>query len=247
MSIDDRIGQTIEETARSQQATRKVWDLPVRVFHWSLALAFIGAYVSNRAGIEYFTLHLWCGYAVIVLVAFRIVWGLVGTRHARFWNFVRGPVSTWRYARATLRNREQHTPGHNPLGALMVIALLASLLVQSVFGLFTNDEIFNVGPLYGYVSDALALKLTSWHRQLFYWIAAAVALHVIAVLVHVALKKDKLVRAMVTGRKPAVQIAPRDEIRSSRWWLALVIVLALSALLAWIVLHAPQGSSGELY
>lgn len=246
MSIDDRIGQTIEKT-KATQATRKVWDLPVRLFHWTLALAFVGAYVSNRAGIEYFSVHLWCGYAVIVLVSFRILWGLVGTRHARFWNFVRGPVKTWRYTLDSLRNRETHTPGHNPLGALMVLVLLTTLLVQSVFGLFTNDEIFNVGPLYGYVSDTLALKLTSLHRQLFYWIAAAVGLHIVAVLVHVVLKKDNLIRAMITGRKPAKQIAAADEIRSSRWWLALVIVALLSSALAWVVLHAPQASSGELY
>ena len=246
MSIDDRIGHSIE-TAKATQATRKVWDLPVRLFHWTLVLAFVGAYVSNRAGIEYFNVHLWCGYTVIVLVSFRIVWGLVGTRHARFWNFVRGPVKTWRYTLDSLRHREAHTPGHNPLGALMVIALLGSLLVQSVFGLFTNDEIFNTGPLYGYVSDALSLKLTSLHRQLFYWIAAAVGLHIVAVLAHVLLKKDKLIRAMITGRKPAAQVKASDEIRSSRWWLALGIVAVLSLLLVWVVQHAPQASSGELY
>jgi cytochrome b len=176
---------------------------------------------------------------VVVLVSFRILWGLVGTYHARFWNFVRGPVQTLRYAMNTLRNKETHYAGHNPLGAVMVIVLLSSLLVQSVIGLFGNDEIFNFGPLYGYVSDELSLKLTSVHRILFYWIMGAVALHILAVLGHRVFKKEDLVRAMFTGRKPAAQVTEAVEIRSSRLWLALLLLALVVGVLAWFVKHAP--------
>lgn len=224
---------------RASPATRRVWDLPVRIFHWALVLAIIGSYVSNRAGIEYFQYHLWFGYAVVVMVSFRIVWGIVGTYHARFWNFIRGPVTTIRYLFATLRGTETRYAGHNPLGALMVIVLLAGLLTQGIAGLFANDEILNFGPLYGYVSDELSLTLTSLHRQLFYWIMGAVLLHVIAVIMHRVLKKEDLIKPMFSGRKPVDHVRPGEEIASSRIPLALLIVLVIVGVLYWYVTHAP--------
>lgn len=220
--------------------TRRVWDIPVRIFHWLLVLAFIGAYITNRAGVEYFKYHLWCGYTVVVLVCFRIVWGLVGTRHARFWNFVRGPVHTLRYALELLRGTETHYAGHNPLGAIMVLVLLATLLLQSLTGLFSNDEIFNFGPLYGYISNELSLKLTSLHRILFYWILGAVALHILAVIAHRVIKGENLVSAMFTGSKPADHVKPQDEIKSSRLWLALFVLAAVIAILAWYIKNEPE-------
>jgi cytochrome b len=226
-------------TGEAAPATRRVWDLPTRIFHWTLVLAIVGAYASNRAGIEYFKYHLWCGYAVVVLIGFRIVWGVVGTYHARFWNFVRGPVATIRFVFATLRGKERRYAGHNPLGAVMVIALLAGLLTQSITGLFANDEILNFGPLSGYVSNDRSLELTSLHRQLFYWIMGAVLLHVIAVILHRVLKKEDLVNAMFSGRKPAHSVNPSEEIASSRMLLALLIVLAIVGVLSWYVSQAP--------
>lgn len=237
MTTIDEISQvaTVEQTEQ-----HKIWDLPVRIFHWLLVLAIVAAFVTNRLGVAYFTYHVWSGYLVIVLVSFRIVWGLVGTRHARFWNFVRGPVATFRYARGLIRGREQRYAGHNPLGALMVVVLLAGLGLQAVLGLFANDEIFNVGPLYGYVSKERSLLLTSLHRQFFYWILAAVALHVLAVVAHGRFGGDGLVKAMVTGRKPYGRSA--DAIGSSRTWLALLLSVALAGALAVIVSGAPEPS-----
>jgi len=223
--------------------TRKVWDWPVRVFHWLLVLSVLGAYITHRLGIEYFKYHLWCGYTTIVLVLFRIVWGIVGTRHARFHHFVRSPAVTVRYGLELLRGVHVPYAGHNPLGALMVIALLASLLVQAATGLVANDEIFNTGPLYGYVSAEYSLELTSLHRQLFYWIVAFIALHVIAVLIHLVFKKENLIRALLTGRKPATQVAAHEEINSSRIALALVIVIGITGVLVWLVRTAPVVSN----
>ena len=217
----------------------KVWDLPVRIFHWALVLAVSGAYLTHEAGIEYFKYHLWCGYAVVILVSFRILWGIVGTYHARFWNFVQNPIHTLRYGLELLRNKEPHYIGHNPLGAWMVIVLLVALLAQGITGLFSNDEILNFGPLYGYVSNDLSLKLTSIHRQLFDLLAAAVAVHVLAVLFHLVIKKENLIRAMFTGRKPRNQVNSSLEIQSSRLWLAALLLLALCAALTWLVTHAP--------
>ncbi|MDB5970460.1 MAG: cytochrome [Hydrocarboniphaga sp.] len=225
------------ETAHEVQ--RLVWDIPVRVFHWALVAAVIASYVTNKLGVAYFRYHVWCGYAVLILVGFRLLWGLVGTRHARFRNFLRGPTETLRYTRALLRGDDQHFAGHNPLGAIMVVVLMATLLTQAIVGLFSNDEIASVGPLYAYVSDSRSLLLTSLHRQLFDWIAIAIAVHVAAVLVHLLLKKERLLKAMWTGRKALRSNAANESIESSRLWLAALLIAALCGALAWIVEHAP--------
>jgi cytochrome b len=225
--------------ARIEGRQSKVWDLPLRLFHWALVVAFLGAFITNKLGIAYFKYHVWCGYTVIVLVVFRIVWGFVGTRHAQFRNFFRGPSATLRYATSLLRGRAPHFMGHNPLGAWMVMLLLAVLGVQAVSGLFSNDEIFNVGPLYGYVTKETSLGLTSLHRHLFYWIAGAIVLHVLAVLAHRTFDHSDLIRAMITGRKTCPESSTPDSIFSSRTWLALLLVIAVAGILAWIVQHAP--------
>jgi cytochrome b len=222
--------------------TVKIWDLPVRFFHWSLVILFIAAYVTNYLGPSYFNYHLWCGYAVIVLVSFRIIWGFVGTYHARFRNFLRDPFSTAKYAFSVFRKKDEHHLGHNPLGAVMVIVLLVAILVQAITGLFTNDEIFNLGPLYAYISDELSLELTSLHRQLFYWILGAIGLHIAAVLLHVFVKRDNIIKAMFTGNKNTEGARDVKPIQSSRVWLAVIIVIVLALLLAWVISNAPEAS-----
>jgi cytochrome b len=236
---------TVTQAPADEQ--RQVWDLPVRVFHWTLVAAFIGAFVTNRLGVSYFKYHVWCGYTVIVLVLFRIVWGLVGTRHAQFWNFVCGPAVTLRYVFGLLRGHEIQYAGHNPLGAWMVVTLLTVLGIQASSGLFGNDDIFNVGPLYGYVSKEVSLRLTSLHRHLFYWIVVAVAIHVLAVIAHYVFERRNLLHAMITGRKPQASVAETDAIASSRTWLAVLVAIAIAGALAWVVSHAPTPVDDSLY
>lgn len=231
-------------TEVSTGAERRVWDLPVRLFHWSLATAFLVAFVTNRLGIAYFKYHVWAGYTVLVLVGFRIVWGFVGTRHALFRTFVRGPRDVLTYVRSLMAVRDKtirqrHYAGHNPLGALMVVLLLGGLAAQGALGLFANDDIFNTGPLTGYVTKDISLLLTSIHRKLFYWLVGAIGLHIAAVIGHHVFKNENLVRAMVTGRKPARVVTPDDAIVSSRIWLATLVTALLCAALAYVVMHAP--------
>ena len=230
-----------------QPKTIKIWDVPVRIFHWSLVTLFIAAYVTNLLGPNYFNYHLWAGYGIIVLVVFRILWGFVGTYHARFFNFVRSPVATTKYALSVLKKKDVHYLGHNPLGAVMVVALLLAILVQAVTGLFTNDEIINLGPLYGYINDELSLKLTSIHRQLFYWIVGAIFLHIVAVLFHVWFKRDNIVKAMFTGKKNTDELAEEKSISSSRIWLAIIIVAIVIAALVWIISGAPEAVTDPGY
>ena len=240
-------GQTREapEAAEAQEAKaaeRRVWDLPVRIFHWTLVLAVAAAFVTNKLGVKFFKYHVWAGYAVIVLVGFRLIWGFVGTRHALFRNFVRAPSETLAYARDLRAGKEKPYAGHNPLGALMVLALLGALGLQAIFGLFGNDEIFNAGPFAGAVSKTLSLTLTSIHRQLFYWLAGGVALHVLAVAAHKIFRNENLARAMITGRKPAEVVPPQEAIHSSKLWLAVVLAEAVVIALALVIAHAPAAA-----
>ena len=129
--------------------TRLVWDLPVRITHWLLVACVGGSWATHYAGVEWFQWHRRLGYAVLVLVAFRVAWGFVGTRHARFANFLRGPRAIVEYLRS-----DRETVGHNPLGALGVVAMLGLLGLQAATGLFANDEIMNAGPFYGWISPA---------------------------------------------------------------------------------------------
>ena len=214
----------------------------MRITHWLFVFGIAGSYATHKLGVTYFKYHLWFGYLVVVLAAFRILWGLVGTRHARFAKFLRGPRATISYFTALMRGKAPATPGHNPLGAWMVVFLLIALLVQGITGLFANDEIFNTGPLYGYISDGLSLRLTSWHRQLFNWILVAVALHVLAVFAHRLVAGHDLVGPMISGRKPASLVAEHEAIGSSRLWLAVILLAGIAGAVSWFVVQAPAAA-----
>lgn len=222
--------------------SRLVWDLPLRVFHWLLAACVAGSWVTHELGVEWFSWHARIGCLTLVLLAFRIAWGFVGPRHARFSSFVRGPRTTLAYLRTVLRSGSAASVGHNPLGALSVLAMLGLLLVQAVTGLFANDEIFNTGPLYGYVNDAQSDRLAALHGRNFDWIVALIALHLAAVAWHQLYKRVDVVRPMVTGRKPRHEVPDEEALDGQRLWLAAALV-ALAAAALWLVIAtAPPAS-----
>ena len=227
----------------AEQGARKVWDLPVRVMHWGLVLAVGGAWLTRELEGDWFAWHVRCGYAVLLLAATRIVWGFVGTRHARFADFVRGPRAILRYLREGTGEVGQRIAGHNPLGALMVLALLLMLLTQATLGLFANDKIMSTGPLFGYVTGETSDRLTSLHEKLFDVIVAAIAVHVAAALFYLWVRRENLILPMITGRKPGDLLPPgASDIGSSRTLLAVGIAAALGALLWWVVKNAPEAS-----
>jgi cytochrome b len=218
--------------------SRLVWDLPVRVTHWALVLAVAGCWATHYAGVEWFAWHRRLGYTVLVLVVFRIVWGFVGTRHARFASFLRGPRTLVAY----LRERGRATVGHNPLGGLSVLAFLALLLLQAATGLFANDEIMNMGPFYGWIAPELSNRITSLHRASSEWLLVLIGLHLAAVAFYVRVLRKPLVNAMVTGRKPAAGVPPGEAITGSRVLLACAIVAALAIALTLAVRAAPEAT-----
>lgn len=207
-----------------------VWDIPTRVFHWTLAAGIALAWWSGEEGRN--DLHEWTGYTLLVLVASRIVWGFVGSRHSRFSDFVRGPRATIAY----LRGEGSPTPGHNPLGAWSVLALLLLVLVQAVSGLFNSDDILFSGPLYYAASTGFRDAMGEVHVLAFDALLALVALHVLVVCYHQWVKKDGLIRAMLTGK--AVNKAGLSAPVAS--WKALLILLLVAGAL-WLGLEqAPQ-------
>ncbi|CAN2535160.1 hypothetical+protein [Methylocapsa aurea] len=243
MTVIDRPPETESAAAQSKEK-RLVWDLPVRLFHWSLVVAFIGAYVTNRLGVAWFDWHVRFGYAVLALVVFRVLWGVFGAKHARFASFLRHPREAALYARRLLRGEAPLYAGHNPLGALMVVALLLGLSAQATMGLFANDEIFNFGPFAGTVSKETSLLLTSLHKRGFYVLAGAVFIHVAAVIAYVVVKRENLVRAMVTGYKRAEAVHPEDEITTSRLTLAATLLVVVAIALVALTSIAPVASAG---
>lgn len=178
-----------------------VWDLPTRLFHWSLALLVAFQWASAEVGGFLMDYHVLGGYAILALVLFRVVWGLVGSHHARFANFLRGVGPTLEYARALRANAAPRYLGHNPLGGWMVLALLGMLALQIATGLFASDDAMTRGPLMHLVSEQASQILTQIHEGSFGVLLALIVLHVASVMAHRIFKGENLARAMVTGYK----------------------------------------------
>lgn len=199
-----------------------MWDLPTRLFHWSLAASVIALVVTAKTGAMDW--HFRLGYFVLALLMFRLLWGFVGGRWSRFSSFIYSPASLLAHLRG--RGAPLHSIGHSPLGALSVIALLAALTVQVLSGLMSDDAISFTGPLATVVPGAWSSLATDWHKDVGQWAVIALAvLHVAAVLVYVLIKRQTLVRPMLHGDKrvePALQApASRDDWRSRLLALAL--------------------------
>lgn len=172
----------------------KLWDLPTRLFHWSLALAVAGALVTGQLGGNLIDWHGRCGLAIVGLLAFRLVWGLVGSTYARFAHFRPTPARIKAYLAG-----EWAGAGHNPLGALAVFGLLALLTAQVASGLVANDDIAFVGPLFALIGKDWSDRLTGFHHLLSDVLLGLVGLHVAAIVFYVRFRKKNLVKPMITG------------------------------------------------
>ncbi len=203
--------------------TLRVWDLPTRVFHWSLAACVLGLLITGNVGGSWMNWHLRLGYAVLSLLLFRLVWGFVGGHWSRFVHFTYAPRTTLAYLQG--QSRPEHRVGHNPLGAWSVFALLLFLLVQVGSGLFSDDEIAFYGPLTRLVSGSTVELATWYHKSVGKVVVLAlVLLHLLAILFYRWFKKEALTGPMITGDKRVTKTLPdsRDTAKSR-----------LSALLIW--------------
>ncbi|MFH0933663.1 MAG: cytochrome b/b6 domain-containing protein [Pseudomonadota bacterium] len=209
-------------TKNDKPESLQVWDLPIRLFHWTL-LGLVVACWRTAGGDGDIDWHMRCGYAVLALLLFRLVWGVLGSTTARFASFVASPRAVLEYLSSARRNDMLHI-GHNPAGGWMVLALLAMLLAISLTGLFANDDIMSEGPLAHHVSKGMSDLATAWHEHGFHALLALVALHVAAIVFYLLVKKENLVRPMLTGVKRLPQAGDVPQLRMRSIWLALVIM-----------------------
>jgi cytochrome b len=205
----------------------RIWDLPVRLFHWCLVALLAFQFYSGKTGGNLMEYHMYVGYLILALVLFRVTWGFAGSTHARFSAFIAGPRKTLAFAGRLLSKGSAQVAGHNPLGGWMVIVMLVSLLVQAGTGLFANDDIATEGPLFALVSKELSDRLTTIHSWNFNLLLVLTGLHVAAVLFHVFVKRENLISAMFTGVRlfdgsPAVESGAARFVSS---WRALVLFL----------------------
>jgi cytochrome b len=178
-----------------------VWDVPVRLFHWFLVTSILMLFITGKLGGNYMEWHKKIGFFVIGLIAFRIVWGFVGSYQARFKNFVRGPAAVIGYAKSLFKKDSPHYLGHNPMGALSVLALIAAVGFQTFTGLFSNDDIMLEGPYASMVSKAFSDQMTSLHHLNSNVILVLIGLHLSAIVFYAVFKKEQLIEAMLTGKK----------------------------------------------
>jgi cytochrome b len=169
---------------------------------------------------------------------FRIFWGFLGSHHSKFKNFIPTPHQLISYVKQNKQTKEP--PGHNPLGSLMVVFMLTIILLQGISGLFMNDDIFTAGPYNGAINKDIETVLVFIHRNSFDFIIGAIALHIIAIIGYKKLKNRSLILPMFTGKKSSVDVSEKDAIKHSKIVLAVVIALAVTAFVYWlVVINAP--------
>lgn len=205
----------------------RLWDLPTRLFHWLLAVAVAAALISAEIGGNFMDWHGRIGLLIVGLLAFRLVWGVLGSTYARFAHFFPSLTRIRIYLSGEWRGE-----GHNPLGALSVFALLGILLFQVISGVFANDDIAFTGPLFDLVGKDWSDILSGWHHEIGELVLPLIGLHIAAILFYVHVKKQNLVKPMITGWKEG-----EGESAKGGGWLAFVVALA-------IAVAAVYGASG---
>lgn len=221
-----------DDTPAPSRTRVRVWDLPTRLVHWLLVLGIAVSWWTGDTGrLEW---HRWSGYGLLGLVAFRIYWGFFGASTARFRNFLRGPRTVVQY----LRGAWPPAAGHNPLGALSVLALLLALLAQIVLGLFAVDvDGIESGPLSLYVSFDAGRAAAQWHEALFEVLLWLIALHVAAIAYYGFVKRQNLAAGMLHGKRDYGRELPPVRYASA---VQLIVGVVLAALLTWLVTRAFQ-------
>ena len=207
-----------------------LWDLPTRIFHWALVVLVVAAYTTGQIGGAAIDWHARIGLTILGLVVFRLVWGLIGSTHARFTSFFPTPATVSAYLRGQWRG-----VGHNPLGAFSVFGMLALIMVQFCTGLFANDDIAFDGPLAKLISKEFSDRLTGIHMFSINLLIALVVLHLAAIIFYARFKKETLIQPMITGWKDVE--AGQGESAKGGGAIAFVVALV-------IALAAVYGASG---
>ncbi len=218
-----------------------VWDLPTRLFHWSLAASFVGAWLTSESD-TWLSVHVFLGYLMLGLVGFRVVWGLVGTRYARFSSFGHGPLAAWRYLQQVLARRAERHVGHNPAGSLAIYGLLLLTLLVGATGLLSMGGEEQQGLAAAWLSIAQGRMAKKLHEATAMLMLLLVLAHLAGVVVESLLHRENLVRAMLTGRN---QVQGDLGSVAQRWPVAVLLLALMAGFAAWwffYALHQPLES-----
>jgi len=207
-------------------ARTRIWDLPTRLFHWMLAVLVIFSFTTGKLGGDWLTWHFRSGYAIACLLVFRLLWGFVGSRYARFASFLPSPTRIWTTVRSSESRSVPVSAGHSGIGTLSVYALLIVLILQVATGVFTNDGTFTEGPWVKFVSQALSNRLSTIHYYNHWAIVVLTALHVAAIAYYLLARKEDLLTPMLTGDKLGIYAPAAEDSTSIRIRAAVFAALA---------------------
>lgn len=219
----------------SMPPKQRVWDLPLRLFHWALALLVaFSLYTGINGGFREMDYHMMSGYGILTLVIFRVIWGIIGSTHSRFRSFI-NLSELIPYTRRLLNRDQTSIAGHNPLGALSIVAMLLVLGTQATTGLFANDDISLEGPLVHLVDDATSDRLTTVHHFCAKALYVLIGLHLTAIIFHELCQKDRLVLPMISGYKKGLPTSAdkpsfmRESVNAS------ILLAACAGFIYWLI------------
>jgi cytochrome b len=215
----------------------RIWDLPIRIFHWTLVASIGFAWFTAESSESWMEWHERTGIFILSLVIWRIIWGFVGSDTARFSQFLKSPFYALHHLQEMRQQATAYHAGHNPLGAWMVIALLAMILVQGLTGLFATDDIATEGPLAHLVSGSTSETLTSLHHLGFNIILMLAAIHIAAVLFYRFAKQTNLIKTMVLGTAdwPNAQQPKPETLQFKAAWIGFVLWVGVYVLLNFVL------------
>jgi cytochrome b len=217
-----------------------IWDLPLRLFHWLFACTVIASWYTSDQDNNLIDIHMKLGYFALGLLVFRILWGFVGTKHSQFRSFFPTPKRLINYIGDLKNNQVKDSSGHNPLGSLMVFLMIFLISLQAISGLFINDDVFSSGPYYDSVSKEVEQVMMFLHHNVFDFMIAAIAMHLLAIAYYERVKKQSIIVPMITGKKLAAKVDKKNVIKHSKLWIALLIIIVAVGFVYWlVVLNAP--------
>lgn len=219
--------------------SKLIWDIPTRIFHWSLVLAIFALWYTSDSELGLIETHMNIGYFVMFLIVYRVVWGFIGSYHSRFKHFPLSPKSITSYLHHTKESNGKSYVGHNPVGSLMIVFMLALLALQVTSGLFISDDIFSAGPYNSVVEKDLEAIFRFIHGNGFDVLLIAILFHVSGVFYYEFVKKIPLIWAMFNGKKQ-VEVQVSQLSKFSLCLRAIILVLLAAAFVYWlVVLNAP--------
>lgn len=210
----------------------RIWDLPTRLFHWTLLFGCIICWATATQFNDAMRWHFLAGYVTLAVLVFRVLWGIFGSSTARFSSFLSQLREIKTYLATFHYRQPSYTVGHSPLGGLATLALIITSLTVSITGLFANDAVMTKGPLAHWVSDNSSDSLTDLHQISFNILLSLVILHLIAIAYYRVVKRENLLRPMLTGHKKLPNHPSSISFVSNR--IALIVLLLCSVLVGWI-------------